>query len=212
MTRAARRRAGGFTLIELLIVMAFLLVLMLLGGPALLRMMERQKAYAATTELAALMRLARLEAIKRGVRCGVTMDYQTRTATAFVDADGANDLDAGEETFGQVVLPKNIEPWGPADGAAGGADASIGFPENVDLEGTAIFDSTGAARVPNPPWGAFRLKARDLNYFEVRIESPVTGRVEARKWMGGTEWWVNGQRGKAWRWFDAEEPPAPPVI
>ena len=219
MTRAGRR-AGGFTLIELLIGMLLLLILMLLGAPAFLRMLERQKAYSATTELTALMRLARLEAIKRGVRCGVTMDYQTRTATAFVDTDGGNDLDPGEETFGQVVLPKNIEPWGPLDGAAGGPAASVSFPEPADQEGTALFDSTGAARVvvtATEPWGAFRLKARDQNFFEVRVSPPITGRVSVLKWVGGDpsdedSWWENGKHGKAWRWYDTGETPAPPVI
>jgi prepilin-type N-terminal cleavage/methylation domain-containing protein len=211
--RPPRRRAGGFTVIELLIAMTVLLILMLLGMPALMRMLERQKAYGAATELTALMRLARLEAIKRGQRCGVAVDYPARTATGFVDTNGNDLVDPGEETFGQVVLPKNIEFWGPGDGAPGGADASIGFPEDA-LEGSAIFDSTGAARVEitaTELWGAFRLKARDQNFFEVRIASPITGRVEARKWMGGTEWWVNGQAGKAWRWFDTGETPAPPT-
>jgi hypothetical protein len=194
--------------------MTVLLILMLLGMPALMRMLERQKAYGAATELTALMRLARLEAIKGGRRCGVAVDYTARAATGFVDANNNDLLDPGEETFGQVVLPKNIEFWGPLDGAAGGNDASIGLPED-SLEGTAIFDSTGAARVvitASELWGAFRLKARDQNFFEVRIASPITGRVEARKWMGGTEWWVNGQHGKAWRWFDTGETPAPPAI
>ena len=121
MTRAGRR-AGGFTLIELLIGMLLLLILMLLGAPAFLRMLERQKAYAATSELAALMRQARLEAVKRGAMSGVTLDYQTRSATAFVDRDANGEMSAGDETIGQVVLPKTIEPWGPRDAAGlGGA-------------------------------------------------------------------------------------------
>ena len=215
MTRA-RRRAGGFTLIELLIVMALLMVMMLLGLPALMRILERQKAYAATTELAALMRLARLEAIKRSLMAGVTLDYQTRVATAFIDVDGSNDLNAGDETIGQVTLPPNIWPQGPGDVAPGGADASIGFFENGDQEGIALFDPSGSGRFPQPvpARGAFRLKARDQNYFEVRVAPPITGRVSTRKWVGGdandeANWWENGRGGKAWRWVDEGETPAP---
>jgi prepilin-type N-terminal cleavage/methylation domain-containing protein len=223
MTRAGRR-AGGFTLIELLIGMLLLLVLMLLGAPAFMRMLERQKAYSATTELAALMRQARLEAVKRGVMSGVTLDYQTRTATAFVDLDASRQLSAGDETIGQVVLPTNIEPWGPGDAGPGGAAASVGFPEGSGAddanEGIALFDSTGAARIPGgaaPPWGAFRLKARDENFFEVRVSPPITGRVSVLKWVGGDaddedSWWENGKLGKAWRWYDTDETPAPPEI
>ena len=217
MTRAGRR-AGGFTLIELLIGMLLLLVLMLLGAPAFMRMLERQKAYSATTELAALLRLARLEAVKRGVMSGVTLDYPTRTATAFIDLDADRLPSAGDETIGQVVLPKNIEAWGPGDAGPGGAAASVSFPENADLEGVALFDSTGAARIPGgaaPPWGAFRLKARDQNFFEVRVSPPITGRVSVLKWVGGDaddedSWWENGKHGKAWRWYDTDETPAPP--
>ena len=220
MTRAGRR-AGGFTLIELLIGMLLLLVLMLLGAPAFMRMLERQKAYSATNELAALLRQARLEAVKRGVMSGVTLDYPTRTATAFVDLDADRLPSAGDETIGQVVLPKNIEPWGPpVSGGPGGANASVGFPENADLEGVALFDSTGAARIPAdavPPWGAFRLKARDENFFEVRVSPPITGRVSVLKFVGGgpddeDSWWENGKHGKAWRWYDTGETPAPPEI
>ena len=219
MTRAGRR-AGGFTLIELLIGMLLLLVLMLLGAPAFMRMLERQKAYSATTELAALLRLARLEAVKRGVMSGVTLDYPTRTATAFIDLDADRLPSAGDETIGQVVLPKNIEAWGPGDAGPGGAAASVSFPENADLEGVALFDSTGAARIPGgaaPPWGAFRLKARDQNFFEVRVSPPITGRVSVLKWVGGDaddedSWWENGKHGKAWRWYDTDETPAPPEI
>ena len=219
MTRAGRR-AGGFTLIELLIGMLLLLILMLLGAPAFLRMLERQRAYAATSELAALLRQARLEAVKRGVMSGVTLDYATRSATAFVDLDADRLPSAGDETIGQVVLPKTIEPWGPGDAGPGGAAASVSFPENGDLEGVALFDSTGAARIPGgaaPPWGAFRLKARDENFFEVRVSPPITGRVSVLKWVGGDpddedSWWENGKHGKAWRWYDTGETPAPPEI
>jgi prepilin-type N-terminal cleavage/methylation domain-containing protein len=214
--RRARRRAGGFTLIELLIVMAILIVLMLLGLPALMRMLERQKAYAATTELAALMRQARLEAIKRSLMAGVILDYQTRVATAFVDVDGNNDFNAGDETIGQVTLPPNIWPQGPGDAAPGGADASVGFFENADLEGIALFDPSGAGRFPPPvpPRGAFRLKARDQNYFEVRVSPPITGRVSTRKFIGGdaddeANWWENGRGGKAWRWVEGADDPEP---
>src|SRR5687768_13789419 len=219
MTRAGRR-AGGFTLIELLIGMLLLLVLMMLGAPAFMRMLERQKAYAATTELAALLRLARLEAVKRGVMSGVTLDYATRTATAFVDLDADRLPSAGDETIGRVVLPTNIEAWGPGDAGPGGGAASVSFPENAELEGVALFDSTGAARIPGgaaPPWGAFRLKARDENFFEVRVSPPITGRVSVLKWVGGDpddedSWWENGKHGKAWRWYDTGETPAPPEI
>ena len=105
MTRAGRR-AGGFTLIELLIGMLLLLVLMLLGAPAFMRMLERQKAYASTSEVAALLRLARLEAVKRGIMAGVTLDYQTRTATAFVDLDANGEMGVGDETSARSSCPR----------------------------------------------------------------------------------------------------------
>jgi type II secretory pathway pseudopilin PulG len=205
-------------LIELFIVLALILFLTLLGLPALLRMLERQKAYSTATELAQVLRLARLEAIKRSNVTGVTVDYQTREATAFVDVDNDQVLSPPDISVAHIKLATGIEPWGPEDGAAGGNLASVSFPENGEREGTALFGSNGAALVSpgvgEPAWGAFRLKGRDKNYFEVRVFPPAVGRISVRKWVGGdhsldASWRENGQGGKAWRWVNEGEDPVP---
>lgn len=188
-------RQRGFTMIELLVTLVIIAVLALLGYPALLNILERQKMISSTHEVASIMRLARLTAVTKSVDVKVTADYPTRILTAYRDLNNNNVCDPTDETVATAALPKNVSFWGPPDVAAGGANAST-FPA-----ATVTFQAAGSAS----PKGAFRLRGRDPDYFEVAIEemSVATGRISIRKWGGGdlvTDWWQNGEAGHKWVW------------
>lgn len=193
----AARPSGsrGFTLVELLVTLAVFAVLALLGYPALMNMLERQKMISTTHEAASVMRLARFTAVKRSIDVKVTADYVNDVLVAYRDVNNDNVVDPTDETIATAVLPKNVFFWGPPDAAAEGAAANT-FPA-----ATVTFQPAGSASDD----GAFRLRGKNPDYFEVAVEqgSQATGRVSIRKWGGGdvlTDWWQNGEAGRQWVW------------
>ncbi len=196
-------RQRGFTMIELLVTIVIIAVLALLGYPALLNMLERQKMISTSHEMASVMRLARLTAVRQGVDIKVTADYPTRTLTAYRDLDNNNVCDPTDETVATAALPKNVSFWGPPDLASGGAAAS------TFTNATVTFQSAGSVSAgsftADDKGGGFRLRGRDPDYFEVGVEaqSRATGRISIRKWGGGdleNDWWQNGEAGHKWVW------------
>jgi type IV fimbrial biogenesis protein FimT len=82
--------AHGFTLIEVMVVIAILAIMLSLAVPSMRRLLEGNRLEARSTELAASIHLARMEAIKRGpgARVSVTPNTAADWAagwTVFVD-------------------------------------------------------------------------------------------------------------------------------
>src|SRR5262245_36817254 len=108
------RSVVGFTLLELLTTLAFVSVVALLGYPNLQRMMVRSKLRGSAEELAALLREARLEAVKNNSTVvlkvhGSVADAEggAREAFLFVDRndDAVYDPPAGALTNDGTKLP-----------------------------------------------------------------------------------------------------------
>src|ERR1700680_2316990 len=68
-------RTSGFTLIELMIVLVIMMALLVLTIPALRSLVNRGKLVGAAQQIEGVLRMARLEAIKRGVVTVVKVDY-----------------------------------------------------------------------------------------------------------------------------------------
>lgn len=211
-----RHREAGFSLLEIAVVGAIILIVSLIGFPAFFRILERQQLTGAAKEVAVLMRLARMEAIKGNAPTGVTVDFQSKQVIAFIERDDPAEAEFGvfsddDREVGRTSLPANIEMQGPTDAAPGGDKACVGFAENGEGEGTVLFRSNGSADES----GAFRLKGRAENYIEVRVDPRATGRVAVRKWFGGdeaveTNWLSQGENDRSWQWYEDGETPAGP--
>jgi prepilin-type N-terminal cleavage/methylation domain-containing protein len=202
------RSQGGFSLIELIIIMAIVGMLALFGYPAILAMAERAKLQNTAREAASMLRLARIEAVKRSMRAGVHPDYPGRQLVAFADTNNSGAFEPGtDRELGRAPLPTGVDLWGPPDGSAAGANATVGFDEDADPANPAVFfDSMGAAHTA----GAFRLRGKAQNFLEVRVDPPTTGRVSVRKWFGGAVWYEQMEGGRNWKWYEEGETPVPP--
>ncbi len=97
--------ARGFTLVELVITMTLASILVGMGVPALRSLMERNWRASLTNHLVSDLMLARSEAVKRGgyVTLCHSSDESACNGTwadgwiLFVDSDGDQTLDSGEE-------------------------------------------------------------------------------------------------------------------
>jgi len=209
---AHRRGEAGFSLIELLIVIALIALMAIWGVPTFLSTLHRVRVTAAAREIATLMQVGRMEAIKRSGQNGnlrtevaaLTYDEATRTFQLEIDVD-AEDPDVGafepETDFGGAyTLPKGVSVAAPSGDAE---DAVAGWDEvavATDRWEGPIFLSDGSARAA----GAFRLFDSRGNYLEVRIEYPATGKIAIQKWFGGntdTDWYENGEANRKWQWY-----------
>lgn len=208
-----RQRVAGFTLIELLTVMAILALLMGIGFPALMNTMRRAKLQGGARQASVMLQIARAEAIKRGVRAGVTLNYTTNEVIGFVDVDfDVNPgFTAGDRELGRYPLPKGVTLYGPGDaeggphtdGNWGSAGDGVGFVENAALEGTAFFRPDGGADRE----GAFRMKDDRqpvANYLEIRVAPAGTARIAVKKFEGGDpadpDSWEEPGEGDGWEW------------
>jgi type IV fimbrial biogenesis protein FimT len=84
-----RRTARGFTLVELLVTLTIAAVLMAIAVPAMQTFLADQSAAASADELAEAIRLARTEAVKRGM--GVVICASLDTANASPTCSGKGD-------------------------------------------------------------------------------------------------------------------------
>lgn len=110
-----RGRLSGYTLVELLIVMAVIAMVAGLGVPFFARSLERAELKSAAGEMAALMRLARQEAIARKTVFSAVIDPAQKAAYAV-----AGRFDAGNPAGpfnGEVVkIPDAVKVWTPHGG------------------------------------------------------------------------------------------------
>jgi prepilin-type N-terminal cleavage/methylation domain-containing protein len=200
------RRAAGFTLIELLVVLAIAGVLLFMTVPPLHRFMYRGKIEGTARQTAALMQMARLEALKRNIPARVALDFDKDQVYAFadLDRDGAYDI-AKDRELGRITLPRNVAFQAAEDGAPEAADALVKFDDKscaaVTKGGCEDFNPDGTAANS----GAVRFGDARGNFLEVRVTSVATGKIEIRKYdPASKDYWLQGEvggHGGSWEWY-----------
>lgn len=203
--RDPKRRVAGFSFIEVLVVLAIMAVIMLIAAPALWTMMRQAKLRGVARETQALMRLARLDAIKYSsqgvvrIVAGDPDNGEPPAVQAFSDRDGDLIWDDGEPMLGRCELPTSVSFKDP-DGDEF-EDSVDGF--RADPEGgpnLAVFLRDGAVSEEGG-LGAFRFADNYDNFLEVRVRSR-TGRIEVLKWSDvSSDWFAEGEgTERAWTW------------
>lgn len=220
---------AGFTIAEVLIVMAIVGLVVAIGLPALQQTMQRSKVGGTVREAELVLRQARKEAVKRGVPTVVGIDPAQGEIVAFADVNGATLTDPPDCVFTPdgAALERNTD----YEFVRFGIPEGLQFQDpdgNVDalsLDGLAtteclwitcgdltsdplaaervIFNSDGSVCDS----GAIRIADQRDNYFEIRLATRATGRVEVRKYNpdlpageDGEHWYSSGEQGKAWVW------------
>lgn len=221
MTQWERRRAAGFgmgfTMIELVIVLAIMMLIVLISVPAIARMIARSQLEAAAQQGASLMRLARLEAIKRGAPAVVIFDTTARKWTAFIDLnDNAGNpgqdllynpqvgrpVGTTDMMIAELTLPRQAIPGGPTSGSASDALAVQGLTDH-GAGPRAVFNADGSV----PETGAFRLGDGQRNFLSITIDQAAagTGRIQLLKWNeSGTGAWLSRDMNAGqsqWVWY-----------
>lgn len=108
-------RKSGYTLVELLIVMAVIALVAGLGMPFFARSLERAELKSAASEMAALMRMARQEAIARKTAFSAVIDPAQKAAYAIEGRFNAGDT--ATPFNGELVkIPDAVKAWTPRGG------------------------------------------------------------------------------------------------
>jgi prepilin-type N-terminal cleavage/methylation domain-containing protein len=201
------RAERGFTLIETLVVLVIMLVLMTFAIPSLLVTMRQGRLRGAADQAATLMRLARLEAIKRScpaiVRVVAAAAPAPERVEAIVDCTGDGLQDADKKALGTAALPARIHLLAPPN-LAGKDSVWLFSPDPAGGDANvAIFQGDGSIS----DTGAFRFGDDAGNFLEVRVAPEATARIEVRKCLVCTtadwaalDWYANGEAGRAWTW------------
>jgi prepilin-type N-terminal cleavage/methylation domain-containing protein len=197
------RGERGFTLIELLVVLALAAILMFMSFPALQATLRQAKLRGIAQETTALMRQARLDAIKTSSQAVVRIVPATALdpisrVEAFSDRNSDGKLDPDEPVLGRVEVPNRVIFRAPPNKLD--KTSVEGFSDNLEnssLPNVARFQSNGAIAAT----GAFRFADDSDNFLEVCVEPAATARIEVRKWNDTkSDWFANGVNGEAWSW------------
>ena len=212
--------AAGFTLLEMFVVLGLVAILLLLGVPEVRKTILRAKLDGALRDVTMQFRLARTEAIKRGLDTVVQVVPGEEKVNSFIDFPQLNA--AGN----RIDNPWYYEPvgvFGQRDEAIG-EPFSLPFGVFLDAPGAfnvvedltdrgappaasagaeqraAVFTSTGGVRAT----GSVHLADNRGNYFQVLVSPATTGKVQVRKWDCGASEWVE-RRGE-WPWYFGSAP------
>jgi prepilin-type N-terminal cleavage/methylation domain-containing protein len=203
-------RVRGFTLIEMLVVMSLMLVLVALGIPALQTSLHQSKIRGIVQETTVLMRLARIQAIKRSAQSVVQIIPSTGAGDpghvqAFLDLDADNRLGANDTMIGTLTLPSGMK-FENCKGGGTDKNSVDGFSSDPDGgPNILIFQSDGST--PATDWstsnsttpGGFHFNDPYDNCMEIHVETAAAARIEVRKW-NGTAYVPSGDNDKAWTW------------
>ena len=96
------RRQSGFTLVEVLVVIGLIAVISAFAVPTFINWLPDYRLRSAAHDLLSNFQKAKLEAVKRNLRCGVVFASAGTGYTVFVDAN-ENYLFDGEDTIVQVA-------------------------------------------------------------------------------------------------------------
>lgn len=204
------RGPRGFTLIEMLVTLAILMILMLFAVPVLQTATRRSKLRGTANETASVMRLARLEAIKRSctsivrinkvaVGGGTQRDYRVE---GFPDCDGNGVADADKPSLGAFSLPYGVHFLAPPNLTDAASIGGLSADPGGGAANVAIFRGDGSIQ----DIGGFRFGDDDGNFLEVWVSPAATARIEVHKCLLCTDasvradWYAYGDNGKAWVW------------
>jgi prepilin-type N-terminal cleavage/methylation domain-containing protein len=201
------RGQSGFTLIETLVVLVLMVILMTFAVPSLFTTLRAGKLRGTATEVATLMRLARLEAIRRSCPAIVRVLAADASTPAriegLVDCDGDGIHDADKSPLGTFPLPGRVYLLAPPD--LEGEDSVAGLspdPADAAAPNVAIFNGDGSV----DEIGGFRFADEAGNFLEVWVEPAATARIEVHKCLLCTDaadrsdWYAQGDDGRAWEW------------
>lgn len=204
----SRNATQGYTLIELLVAFALMATLAFIGFPALQKMIHRSRLEGFHLEAMNLTRMARYEAIKRGVPTVVRLNFANNRVEAYADVDDNGDfvpdtsLKVRETDYpigGGLPLPRHVFIWAPGESPQG-PSAVEGFTPHPDASfpNQIVFTRNGSVR----DIGAFRFGDEVGNFLELRVSPRASGRVQLRKWdPDATEWYMRNEDGKRWQWY-----------
>jgi type II secretory pathway pseudopilin PulG len=208
-----RRRArggAGFTIIELVVVLVIGLGLMLIVFPPLFRFTHRANLEQMARETASLMQVARRQAIRSNVTTNVVFDFDAGQVYAYVDNNGSNVEDAGEQELGRYPLPQKVFFWDGRDVAPKGINAvdvnwtgSICVP-SCPTGGIVSFLPNGSiAKTGAVHFGDKRDNlTREGNFMEVGIATAATSKIDIKKWDPTTsKYLLRDENGTSWTWY-----------
>lgn len=134
------RRENGFSLIELLVVIAIIAIGSAFSVPMLKDFSARYRLRGAARDVASVLQLVRLEAVKRKVNCTVVFSQSVNGETfdyvAFVDSDEDWVYDSGETVLSSVNFPDTVSV------GAGG----VTFIDNAQSRPAVAFNPKGFPR------------------------------------------------------------------
>lgn len=175
-------RSKGFSVLELIIVMAIIGILMAIAAPDFLGFSPRARLKSAALDIASIMQLARIKAIRDSSTWAIQFDTGSARYRVLSNDGGDDDWDDGDETvyrtvnlsdypgvsYGSNATPLN-RPGGsyPADGVSFGSNR-------------VVFNSDGSSGVPS---GTVYVKNGDGDTFAVGTIS-ATGRVKTWYYYG----------------------------
>jgi type II secretion system protein H len=197
--KPASSTSSGFTMIEMMVVVALMAIFLVIVIPSIRRAVTQSRLNGSSQELAAVLRQARAEAVRRSVPVVVKVDYENDEIFSFADindgdGDPGSNLDydpiggapsgSADYEIQRVRLASFIKFWGPLDSDIEGADAINGFTDVPDEDTNAVvFLPNGS--VQNP--GGFRIGDGEppddpRNFFEIRVAPQASARVQILKY------------------------------